>query len=352
MKTVKLGRIRPPALPMVPRLSRYMAPMASPPPAAVDYSAKARDSIQRIYANDKYGCCVISGKAHAVGVWSGNDGPTTIVGADSEIVSEYKRICGPGDNGCVITNVLDAMRSGGLLLGGSKRKIDGYVAIEPTSADQVKVALIVFGGFTIGFNVPSAWVGQAAYDGGVWDTPRSYSFVGGHDMRAVGYNDKGVQFATWGFIVTVTWRAMSDSRIMDEAYAELSPDWYGSDKLAPSGIDAAKLKDDIDAFSRGELPDWQPVAPDPPAPPDPPPIPPPTPGVGLTILPGTLLGEMAVKTYLADANGQIHQFRQIPRYDGPRPPESVVEPLIDVLNSATPAQVAVIRKRLNIKETS
>lgn len=279
MRPVKLGRRKPVARPLVPRLSAYFQGFsaATPPPASVDYSAKAKAAIAQVYGNDQAGDCVIAGKTHAVGVWSGNDTGTPVIGSTSEALSEYHRLCGPGDNGCVITDVLDAMKSGGLSVGGQRRTIDGYVALNPADPDQVKVALIVFGGFTIGFNVPNSWMGRNAYDGAVWDDPGFFIPVGGHDMRAVGYNATGVQFATWGFVVTMTWKALADSRIVDEAYVELSPEWYGSDKLAPSGIDADGLRADLAKIGSGDLPDWQPPAPEPTPTPNPTPNPTPTP---------------------------------------------------------------------------
>ncbi len=78
--------------------------------------------------------------------------------------------------------------------------------------------------------------------------------MGGHDIPAVGYSPKGVTISTWGGTRLVTWPAMLSTRWFEECYAILSPDWYGSDKLAPHGVDAATLKADLAKLGGGTVP--------------------------------------------------------------------------------------------------
>lgn len=277
-EVVKLGRVKPAARPQVIRFVDYFRTLpveATPPPAVYDLSPPAQRSLDRMYMNDRYGCCVISGKAHGVGVWSANDA-TEILASDSEITNAYFGICGPGDNGCVITEVLNVMKSRGIPFGGVARKIDGYVGVDNRNKLETQVATILFGGLCIGFNVPSEWMNTP--DGGTWDLPVSGRWVGGHDVQIFGYNEKGVLLSTWGGTRTMTWRAFQDTRIVDECYAMLSPNWYNDDKLAPNGVDVNGLKRALDMLSGdGDLPDWEPPKPPPPPPPPvpPPPVPPP-----------------------------------------------------------------------------
>jgi len=272
--TVRLGRRAPrPGKPVV-RLARHLSPgrMTAPPPDAVDYAARAMESLGRAYLNDREGDCVIAGKAHAVGVWTGNDSDSggVAVGTDAEVHAQYQAWCGPGDNGCVITDVLDRMKGEGLTLGGRAHRIDGYVAVDWTNRQEVQVALYLFGALTLGVNLPNAWTGSD-----VWDVTTS-PVVGGHDVTAVGYDARGVRVASWGRLYTITWAAMLSRTWVEECYALLSPDWYGSDRLAPCGLDAATLAADLAAVGGGQVPDVGPPAPSPP-PPAPPPAPPPQP---------------------------------------------------------------------------
>lgn len=271
-KTVKLGRIRPKSvtfgakyiktvLPngkevLTPRLTCYYDPAKdqAPPPAKVDYYTKASASLSRVYLNDQYGDCVIAGKYHQEGVWSANDTTQgqqpTVVGTDSEVLSAYHTICGPGDHGCVITEVLDYFQKTGLTFSGVTKTIDGYVGIDWTNKLMVQVALEVFGGLTIGINLPSAWTCTNC----TWDVTNT-QIVGGHDVCCVGYDDTGVQIATWGGIVTITWAAFLSKNWIEECYAELAPDWYGQDKVAVNGINLTQLRADLQALASGQIPD-------------------------------------------------------------------------------------------------
>lgn len=272
LREVCLGRNPPDPtkIKAVPPFEAYLKDVVPPPDNKTWVNDAAKASLKQMYGNDQYGDCVIASIGHGVGVSSANESGTAIVGTTSEIVSEYARICGPGDNGCVITDTKDAMMASGVSVGGKKRLIDGYAAIPPANKLAVQTAILIAGGgVNIGFNVPSEWMGSATYDGAVWDTPRRYSFVGGHDIRAVGYNAVGVQFSTWGIVITMTWAALANPRIVDEMYVELERDW-NADGTAPSGLDTVGLKAALDAYKAGKIPDWKPPVSPPPVPPIPP----------------------------------------------------------------------------------
>lgn len=268
-KQVKLGRIKPKEPVEVLRFVDYLDPTKTvPPPAEVDYSLKAVSAVQQMYLNNQLGCCVISSVGHQLGIWSGNDSDSggVIVASNQEIQNAY-RIWNPGrqDNGCVITDVLDYWRDKGLTLGGSLRKIDGYVAVDWTNPVEVKTVINLFGSVRFGINLPEAWLDSE--EGGLWDVTET-QIMGGHDVPAVGYNSTGVVICTWGGLRTITWAAMSDPRFLEEAYCELSPNWYNSDKLAPSGLDVDALSQDLEGLGAGSVP---PIPdPDPPLPPVPP----------------------------------------------------------------------------------
>ncbi len=279
-KAVKLGRIRPKARPMCPKFASYFDPsVLATLPDTVDYSAKAMAAIKHMYLNDTYGCCVISGKAHQEGVWSGNDNAALVLATDAEILAAY-RIWNPGhqDNGCNISDVLDYMRSHGLIFGGAPRKIDGYLSVNWTNQTLAKAAIYLFGSLTLGVNLPNAWLNTN--DGDLWE-PTNSGIVGGHDICAVGYNATGVVIATWGGLRTITWAAFTDTRWVDECYVQLAPDWYGSDSIAPSGLNIEKLKADLELIGGGNLPPLEPdpVPVDPPVPVPPGPVVPPVPPV-------------------------------------------------------------------------
>ena len=271
---VKLGRRRPLGRSIAPRLAHFLtlppADMASQLPESLDYYTKADASIRRMYANDQLGCCVISGKGHNLGVYTGNDTDSGGVAlcSDNEIVSEYHRLCGPGDNGCNIESVLRNMMAGGIRQSGKLRKIDGYVSIDWRNPIEVKTAALIFGAVTIGFDCRAAFLNSD-----VWDLTNTRS-VGGHDVSIVGWLANGnYVVSSWGRLYEFTPRAIN--AYVDEAFVILAPEWYGDDDMSPAGLNVEGLKRALADFAAGIIPDVPPPV-DPPGP-NPPPVDPPGP---------------------------------------------------------------------------
>lgn len=282
--TVCLGRVRPAGRPQCLSLGAFFDPvrleMGALPPST-NRREKAAAPLGRMYLNDRYGDCVIAGKAHALGLWSANDadhgGPAVVQATDQEIYAQYQSVCGPGDRGCVIPHVLDYVQSQGFVAGGYRYTIDGYVSVDWRNQDLVKVAVYAFGALSIGINLPQAWTQQA-----VWDVTNS-RIVGGHDVTVVDFGPDGVYVSSWGRVYLITWRAFTSTRWLEECYALLAPLWYGNDRLAPCGIDVAGLRDMLAKIGQGQVPPLP--DPTPPVPPTPPPVPPvpPTPSATITL---------------------------------------------------------------------
>jgi hypothetical protein len=269
-----------------PRLSKHYdsAKDASPPPPSVDWSAKAALSLSRMYLNDTYGDCVIAGKGHGIGITSGNESGAPVIATDTEIYQNYQSICGPGDNGCVITDVLDAMKAGRFVMAGTPAQIDGYAGIDWTNKQLVQVCLEVFGWLTIGINLTDDCTD--AGPGVKWTF--SGQIVGGHDVTCYAYDEHGVYISTWGKVGTlIPWANFlvnaGNGPGIEEAYVSLAPTWYNAGNLAPNGIDAKTLAADLALAGQGQvppLPGPTPAPPTPPVPPGPVPVPPaPTPPV-------------------------------------------------------------------------
>jgi len=210
-------------------------------------------------------CCVMSGKAHNLGVWSANDPDSggVVEATDDEIKQQYSSVCGPNDQGCVITDVLGYMVRTGLQAGGKRYLLDGYAAVDHTNKLLVQTLQAIGGASTVGINLPADWTKSD-----VWDVTSS-AILGGHDVSVLDFSEEGVFVSSWGRIYRVTWRAFLSTRWVREYYYLLSPLWYGPDEMAPSGFDAAGLKRALEVFRRGGIPDYPPPdgpAPGPPAP--------------------------------------------------------------------------------------
>lgn len=251
----KLGRNRPTGTHDYVAIAGYadMAKLAAvPPPASVDWYTNASAAIKHMYDNDRYGCCVISGKAHSIGCWTANESGTAVVVDDRTIYNTYQSWCGPGDNGCVITDVLDKCVSQGFPMADGPHLFDGYAASDWTNQLLTKICLYLFGPLSIGIQLPSAWTQGG--DGSVWDVTNT-QIVGGHDVSCVGYNDIGVQIATWGGLRTITWAAFQSKNWLEECWAIMAKDWYAKASQTPvPGLDLQTLKNDFQAIKNGGTP--------------------------------------------------------------------------------------------------
>jgi hypothetical protein len=267
---VKLGcQLRPGRHMAAVQLEHFVTSLKAVPPST-NWRKKAAASLARMYRNNVQGCCVISGKAHKLGLVSANDADSggEVQATDAEIDRYYAMWkAGRGDSGCVISDVLDHMRNEGMTLGGKTYKIDGYVAVNNRNVELAKAAIVIFGSLTLGLDLPGAWTNSD-----VWDVTGTRS-VGGHDVEAVDYDDQFLYIASWGRVYRMTWAAFTSSRYVTECYATLAPLWYGTDKLAPSGFDVARLQQALQLLGGGTVPDVDPPTPTPPGP-GPQPVPP------------------------------------------------------------------------------
>lgn len=268
-QTVYLGCVLAKTRPAALSLSNYVDRLGVIPRQKVDWYGKASASLGRMYKNDQMGCCVIARNAHNLGVWAANDTDSggEVFATDQEIVSQYNRWkAGPGDSGCIITDVFDAIRTEGFRASGKVYKIRGYVAVNWTDPVLSRVAIDLFGGGGIGLNLPQGWLSAA-----VWSPQTATGrFVGGHDVGPCGYDEKGVYVSSWGRVYLITWDAWLSRRWISECYVAVPETvWTGLDKMAPSRASLEMLLADLDKIAGGDIP----PIPDPDQPP--PVVPPP-----------------------------------------------------------------------------
>jgi hypothetical protein len=250
------------------------------PPVTTNWLAKCVAAIKLTYGNTQQGDCVIASLLHMIGGWTGNELGTPALSNDTEALATYVKVCGPGDNGCVIADVLTYAQQTGIPVSGVTHKIAGFASIDWTNQNLVQVAVEVFGpAVKLGINLPQSWYDAATSDGFIWDTPPSNDTIaGGHDVPIIDITADGVVIATWGMSGTITWAGLTSKvagqGVVDESYVSLSPDWDSQDNLAPNGINATTLANDLALVNAGNIP---PVDPNPSPTPTPTPVPVPTP---------------------------------------------------------------------------
>lgn len=245
--TRKLGKLPPKHDFRTLRFAKY-AKALLPAPVKFDYTNRLNRL--GILANDTLGDCTAAGVAHLHQAWAAYNG-FSFIPTDAETVEFYSKSCGyvigdpATDNGGALLDVLKYWKTNGYF----GHTIEAYAAVAGDDAASIKQAIYYFGGLYMGIALP-----KSAQNQDVWDVPwygqrgpGAFGSWGGHCVSAaVGYDEDTVTVITWGALKKMTWNFFKT--YCDEAYAVLSPDWYGTG-VAPTGFDAVGLRADIAAIS-------------------------------------------------------------------------------------------------------
>jgi hypothetical protein len=250
-KRMKLGR-RPVRLDRrTLRLAKYIDVAKLPPnPPERDWT-KSVVVPWGMMRNDEVGDCTFAACAHAVQVWSANNGQEVTI-SDDDIIKAYSALTGytprdpSSDQGAVVLDVLNYFRQNGI--GG--HKIGAYVAVDPKNKTHVAAAINLFGVVYYGLALPLSAQGQKT-----WKVPwygkrgkGKPGTWGGHAVVGPTYAGKSGKVVTWGELQSYDWGF--EVAYAEEAYALLSPDWVLPDKKAPSGFDLGALQSDLSEVAR------------------------------------------------------------------------------------------------------
>ena len=164
--------------------------------------------------NDTLGDCTIAALAHADTVFSGLLGKKKIMTRQST-VKLYMHLTGGVDSGLNELDVLNYWRNNPV----SGDEIITYVAIDPKNQKHVELAIHLFGGVYLGFQVQKDC--QEQFDAHQPWTPGPLT-QDGHAVFAVAYDAGGVTVLTWGNTQQGTWGWWDEC--VDEAYAILPPE--------------------------------------------------------------------------------------------------------------------------------
>jgi hypothetical protein len=256
----------------VVRLARHYNPAAGAGSIpATSYRTAAAKSLATMLRNNALGCCTISAVGHQAGVDSANrPSPRELVMLDKEVNVQYPQICGAGDNGCYIPDVLDWWRDKGITIAGVRTRIAGYALVDARDVTLLRTAIYLFGAAHAGFMITSDQY-QNASPSALWTADTS-PIVGGHSIGLVDEDESRLQCSTWGMVVPGDFGFLAAPRAQSEVYVILSDQWTDASGMAAHGINAKTLADDLAIVKAGGVPPLDP------APTPPPPTPPPTPG--------------------------------------------------------------------------
>lgn len=233
------------------RLERYLGPGLLPAPPAISWATPIGS--WAMMANDRLGDCGLAAAGHLIQEWT-TDESSPFTPSDDQIISAYSAVSGydpltgENDNGVVLLDALNYWRQTGV----AGRKIQAFASIPPSASEMIKQSVLLFGGAYIGLQLPisaqnkdvwtvnhGSWLGNL-FHYNLDDEPGSW---GGHCVPIVAYDTNFLYVVTWGAILKMTWAFFA--KYCDEAYAVLSPDWYSSKGVTPSGLDAKQLIADL-----------------------------------------------------------------------------------------------------------
>ena len=251
----KFGRLAPYPEDVKPRLKLGKYLTLPTPPTEADWYSKVTS--WPMYLNDQLGDCTCAEVGHHIESVSTYGLGNTITVTDSDVLSLYEAVghydpTNPSsDQGAVIQDVLGYWRSYGI----AGHKCDAFAQVAVANHIEVQQAIYLFGGISIGINVPQSAIDQFNA-GKPWDVVlHDGGIAGGHCVEGVGYrytsavatDPTGVWLVTWGAVTHMTW-AFWD-KYVEEAWIVILPEWLDTAGQDPEGIDLYALGEDLSTLT-------------------------------------------------------------------------------------------------------
>ncbi len=175
-----------------------------------------------MFANDKWGDCVIAARAHQTLRFEGFEQKQVLSITDDEVLREYWREGGANcwnkhpDRGLVMLYSLKFWRMG-WRASGRTYKIYAFGQIDHNDYNDIKASIYLLGGASGGIAVSESAVSQFE-QGEIWDvvTTDYDRILGGHCIYLVGYNEVGPVCMTWAKKQQMTWNFWN--KYADECY--------------------------------------------------------------------------------------------------------------------------------------
>jgi hypothetical protein len=223
-------------------LGKYLTAALPPPPAKADWTKGIAS--WGMMLNNSLGDCTIAGAAHAVQVWTANNGKMTTI-PDPTVESYYEKWDGyvPGDpstdKGGVELDVLNDWKKNGF----ANVTLAAFADPKVANLTEIRQSIALFGGVYIGLSLPITAQTQDVWDvvpkGGAKAKPGSW---GGHCVFVPKYDQNTFTCITWGQLKTMTvafW-----NKYCDEAHTLLSQQWLTA-KGSPNGFNLAQLQTEL-----------------------------------------------------------------------------------------------------------
>jgi len=227
------------------RLGNYLNPALPPPPPAVDWTHGVTG--WGMMLNDQVNSCTISAIAHAVQVWTANNGGIVTI-SDSAIEKAYGTWAGydpdrpDTDTGGIELDILKNWK---------RDSLDGHELIAFADADisnfiELRQAIRVFGGIYIGLDLPLSCQFQEVWDVVPGGGPNALKGSwGGHCVFVPKYDEGAFSCISWAELKPMTVAFVQ--AYCDEAHVLLGQDWLNA-RGSPAGYNHDQLLADLAAI--------------------------------------------------------------------------------------------------------
>jgi hypothetical protein len=189
-------------------------------PSEYDFDTSHSGVPTPVFANDRFGDCVIAGRAHQTLRFELVEQKKVIGITDEDVTREYFLETGGPDEGLFVLDSLKLWRTRGWKAAGDRYFIMAFAEIDRGQNGEVKRTVFTDLGVGLGLSLPLT--AQREFEAGKpWRTttgsgsaPNSW---GGHYVYVSGYTTLGPTCVTWGRKQQMSWRFFK--RYCDEAYA-------------------------------------------------------------------------------------------------------------------------------------
>lgn len=191
-----------------PRNFKMAELLAKPkkPPVAYDFDKVHPGIPMPMFGNDRYGDCVIAGRAHQTLRFEDAEQGKVIPITEKDVLNEYFLESGGQDTGLYILDSLNHWRKDGWMAAGKKYFIEAFAEIDPKNHDLVKQTLSSNIGVYIGMAMPDNWQ-DALNKGKAWtDTSEPMNEYNGHCVYLPAYDRSYLTCVTWAQRQKMSWK--------------------------------------------------------------------------------------------------------------------------------------------------
>lgn len=186
-------------------------------PTCYSFDNKHRNIPTPMFGNDRYGDCVIAGRAHQTLRFEHIEQNTILKITDQDVITEWRKENGNTEDGLCVLDSLTLWRNEGWDIGGKNYKIKAFAQNNPLDKNEIKSTIFSNIGIGLGLSMPDSWE-REFNTGKPWkDTTQLPNPYNGHYVYVIGYDKTGLTCITWAKRQKMSWSFFT--KYTDEAYA-------------------------------------------------------------------------------------------------------------------------------------